>query len=173
MLNHVWLFPIPCAKDHQAPLSMEFSRQGYWSRLIFITPGDLPDPGSQTHVSCISCVLAGRFFTPEPPGMFQWTAEMWPPSSVADTLKKMLPASHMEMASSCSFWWIFFICIVFYVFVLSLSLSHTHTCTHTHIHIYILIFITSLHNSLDSVTVTRLIKTSSILLLYFQNYLIY
>ena len=30
----------------QAPLSMEFPRQGYWSRLPFPSPGDLPDPGS-------------------------------------------------------------------------------------------------------------------------------
>ena len=27
------------------PMSMEFSRQGYWSRLPFPSPGDLPDPG--------------------------------------------------------------------------------------------------------------------------------
>ena len=32
---------------HQAPLSMEFSRQEYWSGLPFPTPGDLPDPGIQ------------------------------------------------------------------------------------------------------------------------------
>ena len=30
---------------HQAPLSMEFSRQEYWSRLPFPSPGDLPDRG--------------------------------------------------------------------------------------------------------------------------------
>ena len=30
---------------HQAPMSMEFSRQEYWSRLPFPSPGDLPDPG--------------------------------------------------------------------------------------------------------------------------------
>ena len=29
----------------QAPLSMEFSRQGYWTGLLFPPPGDLPDPG--------------------------------------------------------------------------------------------------------------------------------
>ena len=29
----------------QAPLSMEFSRQEYWSGLLFPSPGDLPDPG--------------------------------------------------------------------------------------------------------------------------------
>ena len=37
----------------QAPLSMEFSRQEYWSGLPFSTPGDLPDSGI---VSCVSCI---------------------------------------------------------------------------------------------------------------------
>ena len=42
---------------HQTPLSMEFSRQEYWSGLPFPSPRDLPHPG-------IQC----RFFTTEPPG---------------------------------------------------------------------------------------------------------
>ena len=40
----------------QAPLSMEFSRQEYWSGLPFPPPGDLPDPGDRTSVSCIPCI---------------------------------------------------------------------------------------------------------------------
>ena len=36
---------IPWTVAHQAPLSMEFSRQEYWSGLPFPSPGDLPDPG--------------------------------------------------------------------------------------------------------------------------------
>ena len=40
-----WLSAIPWAAAHQTPLSMEFSRQEYWSGLPFPTPGDLPDPG--------------------------------------------------------------------------------------------------------------------------------
>ena len=35
----------PWTVAHQAPQSMEFSRQGYWSGLPFPYPGDLPDPG--------------------------------------------------------------------------------------------------------------------------------
>ena len=31
----------------QAPLSMGFFRQEYWSRLLFLSPGDLPDPGTE------------------------------------------------------------------------------------------------------------------------------
>ena len=43
-----WFFVFPCIVAHQAPLSMEFSQQGYWSELPFPTPGDLPDPGNET-----------------------------------------------------------------------------------------------------------------------------
>ena len=35
----------PWTVAHQAPLSMEFSRQEYWSQLPFPSPGDLSDPG--------------------------------------------------------------------------------------------------------------------------------
>ena len=47
-LSHVWLFATPCAVAHQASLSMEFSRQEYWSGLPFLSPGALPDPGIKT-----------------------------------------------------------------------------------------------------------------------------
>ena len=36
---------IPWTVAHQTPLSMGFSRQEYWSRLSFPTPGNLPEPG--------------------------------------------------------------------------------------------------------------------------------
>ena len=51
----------------QAPLSMEFFRQEYWSGLPFPPPGDLPDPGIEP-VSPSASELAGGFFTTEPPG---------------------------------------------------------------------------------------------------------
>ena len=47
---------------HQAPLSMEVSRQEYWSGLPFPTPGDLPDPGMEP-MSSTSPALAGRYLT--------------------------------------------------------------------------------------------------------------
>ena len=43
---------------HQAPLSMRFSRQGYWSGLPCPPPGDLPDPGIKP-VSLMSLALTG------------------------------------------------------------------------------------------------------------------
>ena len=48
---------------HQAPLSMGFSRQEYWSGLPFPPPGDLPDPGIETAFPA----LARGFFATEPP----------------------------------------------------------------------------------------------------------
>ena len=42
---------------HQDPLSMEFSRQGYWSGMLFPFPKHLPDPGNEPRS------VAGRFFT--------------------------------------------------------------------------------------------------------------
>ena len=53
-LGHVLLFVTPWTVAHQAPLSMEFSRQEYWSGLLFPSPGDLPDPGIEPVFSCFS-----------------------------------------------------------------------------------------------------------------------
>ena len=46
---------------HQAPLSIGFSRQEYWSGLSFPPPGDFPDPGIEP-TSPASSTLRGRFF---------------------------------------------------------------------------------------------------------------
>ena len=51
----------------QAPLSMGFPQQEYWSRLPFPSPGDLPDPGIKP-VSFASPALAGGFITTAPLG---------------------------------------------------------------------------------------------------------
>ena len=56
--SHVWLFVTPWTVAHQAPLTMGFFRQEYWSGLPFPPSGDLPNPGIK-HVS------PGRFFTNE------------------------------------------------------------------------------------------------------------
>ena len=45
LLNPVQLLCDSMEQPHQAPLSMGFPRQGYWSGLPFPSPGDLPDPG--------------------------------------------------------------------------------------------------------------------------------
>ena len=45
VLSHVQLNLTSRTVACQVPLSMEFSKQEYWSGLTFPTPGDLPDPG--------------------------------------------------------------------------------------------------------------------------------
>ena len=44
-LSHLQIFATPWTVAHQAPLSMGYSRQKYWSGLPFPSPGDLPNPG--------------------------------------------------------------------------------------------------------------------------------
>ena len=51
----------------QAPLSMGFSKQKYWSGLLLPTPGDLLNPGIKRE-SPVAAALMGGFFIPEPPG---------------------------------------------------------------------------------------------------------
>ena len=55
-------FEILCTVAHQPPLSIGFPRQGFWSRLSFPTPGDLPHPGTELQSSELSA-LTGSFFT--------------------------------------------------------------------------------------------------------------
>ena len=55
-------FVTPWTVARQAPLSMEFCRQEYWSGLPFPPPGDLPDPGIKS-ASPVSPTLAGGVFT--------------------------------------------------------------------------------------------------------------
>ena len=54
----------PWTVAHQAPLSMEFSGQEYWSGLPFPSPGDLPDPGIEPR----SLALQADSLPSEPPG---------------------------------------------------------------------------------------------------------
>ena len=59
----------PWTIARQAPLSMGFSSQGYWSALAFSSPGDLPGPEIEP-TSLVSPALAGGFFT---------TGDTWEP----------------------------------------------------------------------------------------------
>ena len=82
LLSHAQFFVTPRTVAGQAPLSMEFSRQEYWSGLPFPSPGDLPDPGIEpaspavqaaslpsepsTSVNLRECHCAPRFTEREP-----------------------------------------------------------------------------------------------------------
>ena len=60
-LNRVLLFATPWTVAHQAPPSMGFSRQEYWSGLPFPSPGDLPHPGIEPSSPALQAD-AGRCF---------------------------------------------------------------------------------------------------------------
>ena len=64
VLNHVRLFATPWIAAYQAPPSMEFSRQEYWSVLPFLSPGDLLNPGIKPR----SPALQADALPSEPPG---------------------------------------------------------------------------------------------------------
>ena len=55
-LSCIQLFGTLWTVAHQAPPSKGFSRQEYWSELSFPSPGDLPDPGIEPHISCVSYI---------------------------------------------------------------------------------------------------------------------
>ena len=76
MLNMLMIMLHVCLVDQSCPtlcdsaacqvsLSMEFSRQEYWSKLPFPPPGNLPSPGIEPMYP-VSPALGGRFFTTEP-----------------------------------------------------------------------------------------------------------
>ena len=73
------VFATPWTVARQAPLSMEFSRQGYWRGLLFPSPEDLPHP----RIEPASPVAPGGFSTTEPP---EWVSE-WSHSVVSDSLR--------------------------------------------------------------------------------------
>ena len=69
-LSRVRLFAIPLTIAHQAPLSMQSSRQKYWSGLPLPPLRDRPSPGIEP-LSPVSPALPSRLFTTAPPGILQ------------------------------------------------------------------------------------------------------
>ena len=63
VISCVRLFVTPWTVAHQAPPSMGFSRQEYWSGLPFPSPGDLPDAGIEPR----SAAFQADTLTSEPP----------------------------------------------------------------------------------------------------------
>ena len=57
LLSLIWLFATPWSIARQAPLSMGFPRQEYWSRLPFPSPGDLPHPGIKPRSPALQAVF--------------------------------------------------------------------------------------------------------------------
>ena len=62
IFSHVQVFATPCTVAPQAPLSIGFSRQEYWSGVPIPPLGNLPNPGTEPS-SFMFPALAGGFFT--------------------------------------------------------------------------------------------------------------
>ena len=77
LLSRVRLFVTPWTVAYQAPPSMEFSRQGYWSGLPFPSPGDLPNPGIE----------------PQPPALLE---DALPPEPYVDSKTKTKQRSDIK-----------------------------------------------------------------------------
>ena len=71
-LSYVRLFATLGTAAHQAPLSIGFSRQEYWSGLPFPSPGDLPDPGTEPRSPTCQADAGRRF-----PGGSEVKASAW------------------------------------------------------------------------------------------------
>ena len=69
-LSHVWLFATPWTVAYQAPPSIGFPRQEYWSGLPFPSPGDLPNPGIKPRSPALEAdaLTSGQVFLR--PGLF-------------------------------------------------------------------------------------------------------
>ena len=101
-LSRVRLFATLWTVGHQAPLSMEFSRQVYWTGLPFPSPGDLLDP----------------------------VIEPGSPAMQADTLLSELPGKHLVY--NVYIIHIYYICIylyyiyyILYMYILYVHILHT------------------------------------------------
>ena len=120
--THAQLFVNPWARARQAPLSMGFSRQQYWSGLPFPSPEVLPNPGikprDRTQVSCI----AGRFFT-------VWATR----EAYATILQHVCVCVHMYMCVHiCTH-----VCVHVYTHVCVWIYTHVYVCAHTYTHVYV------------------------------------
>ena len=120
--NHVQLFATLWTVAHQAPLSMEFSRQEYWSQLSFPTPEDLPWPRDWTHVSCISCI--GRQI------LYHWAS--WKALFLKDICRKTLLIylstlcwnNAISSTQSISQHWHYCLFLLLYSSIASIKTSH-------------------------------------------------
>ena len=89
-LRHVQLFATSWTRACQAPLSMGFSRQEYWSSCWCLSPRDLPDPGIEPG----SPALQADSLPSEPPGKSRTLLLEFPKCFQA-----------ISLVCSCLVWW--------------------------------------------------------------------
>ena len=135
-LSRVQLFATPWTVAYQASPSMGFSRQEYWNRLPFLSPGDLPNPGIKPG----SPALEADALTSEPPGKPQeikstppaldgWSLNHWTAKkSLYVALLTLITRNLDVLLSQTTFLWnrnngdkhwcpgkLDFVCLLFYV----------------------------------------------------------
>ena len=89
--SHVQFFVRPWTAAHWAPLSTGFFRQEYCSGLLFISPGDIPNPGIKPKFLA-SLALADRLFTIVPPGkpiIYRWCPINTHPAIILKTYRNI------------------------------------------------------------------------------------
>ena len=88
VLSFIELFATPGTVALQAPLSMEFSRQEYWSGLPFPSPGHLPDPWIEPR----SPALQVDSLPSEPPGKaLYFSKSCWSINKLSHQRRPILP----------------------------------------------------------------------------------
>ena len=92
--SHVRLFATLWTVDHQAPLSMGFSRQEYWNGLPCPPPGDLSHPGSNLHLLCLLHWQEGSFITTA-----TWIQSLLCDKHINSTTTNMYPLLKVYQAS--------------------------------------------------------------------------
>ena len=86
----------PWTVAHQAPLSVGFSRQEYWSGLPFLSPGDLPDPG----IEPLCTVLQVDSLPSEPAGSPGWRSVDYKSQSQLMGVRSKVPVIEDDLFSS-------------------------------------------------------------------------
>ena len=71
-IDTLQIFTTPWTLACQAPLSMKFSKQEYWSGLPFPSPGNLPDPGIKSRYPA----MQADSLPSEPPGKPRYTLQL-------------------------------------------------------------------------------------------------
>ena len=102
MLSHVQLFVTLWTIACQAPLSMGFSRQEYWSRLPFPSPGDLPNPETETASPVFSAEPSGKPISWSETQVTTWTCNVETGSEVG--LGGSLVWSALTPERQCQIW---------------------------------------------------------------------
>ena len=87
--SHVWLLATLQTVTHQAPLSMEFSRQEYWSGFPFPSPGDLPNPGIKPGFPALQANSLPSEPPPESPALEDRFLNTGPPGNSPKTFSKV------------------------------------------------------------------------------------